>query len=95
MEGNNDYNDKSKFPRKEDLVSVIMETDHTLQVRILRSDSKMHYHGMLTCPPGTLMHSWLLEITGPMNPGNMRLCNVDPLAEGEYDEEATKKWLVD
>lgn len=86
------FNDPKRFPRREDLVSITMLQDTTLEVRILRSDSKMHYHGMITCPPNTLLHSWLLEITGPIIPGAMQLCLADGLKEGEYDENAANEF---
>ncbi len=82
------YNDSRTFPRKEDLVSVIMEGDGSLQIRVLRSDNEMHYHGMINCPRDTKMHDWIISMTGPMGKGQLHLFGYEEFQDQEIDLDA-------
>ena len=81
-----EYNDESKFPLADDIVSVKMNDDHSLHLTILHSDDQLHYHATVDCPPDTKMHAFILTLTGPMIPGRYKI-----FLEDEPDIPADKR----
>jgi len=69
---NERYNDPRSFPDPKHIQRISMELDGSLEVSVLRNDERMHYHGSISCPPGTKLFDYLLTISGPLKPGQTR-----------------------
>lgn len=71
------FNDPSKFPPVGDVSTVMMLEDSSLRVKLISSKKDVFYHSTLVCPPNTAMHEWLLAISGPLEPGNIKFIGIE------------------
>ena len=87
------FNDKSKFPRLQDIRVIQMLADGSLEVSVLSRDKNLHLHGSLTCPAGTAMHDWLINLSGPLVPGETKYLHTEPPTEFEKKNAQQMEWF--
>ncbi|MBX9570465.1 MAG: hypothetical protein K2X77_16330 [Candidatus Obscuribacterales bacterium] len=80
------FDNEKTFPKAENISSVFMLDDGSLKINILRNDSDLHYHGYILCPANTKMHSWILQLSGPLTPGKFKLFVGDAHSETASDD---------